>query len=100
MLEVGVIWNSSYAILSKVFFYLEDVDIRACFRSSSKSSTITPSSSRGSTSGSSSSNNEKEVLPTTKKPFPSRSSTSPHRKNRQSNIPKEMWEGNIKELGK
>ena len=29
--------NSSYAVLSRVFFYLDDMDIRAYFRSSGKS---------------------------------------------------------------
>ena len=51
--------------LSGLFFYLKDIDIRASFRSSSKSSTTAPSSSRGSTSGNSSSGDEMEVPPTT-----------------------------------
>ena len=43
VLEVGFIWKF---ILGRVFFYLEDIDIRAYFRCSSKSPTTGPSSSR------------------------------------------------------
>ena len=67
-LKWALFGNPPYVTLGRVFFYLEDVDIRAYFRCSSKSPTTALSSSRDSTSGSSSSEDKKEVPPTTKKP--------------------------------